>query len=376
MPVRRETRRGKRHLVLDIRYRKPDGSQARYRRDSQAATMAAAREEERAIQDRIARTGSPYDPLEDNGGESNSAQSVTFKRVASEFLAQHAMANLKLTTVRGYKVIISTHLLPRFGAWDVSSVDRHAVHRLDVDLAKKKKSKGTRNNVQIVLRSILKYAKARGYLLDVPKGLPSLKVQTDKVLDVPDDQQVQAILDRANSRQRRALMLMAHAGLRPNEVRALRARDVLLTWRDGKPTSGRIKVKEGLSYGQVHTPKTGQREIPIRGTLLHELAGVAKLKRDDYITGSVQGKPWGQFGLYRAFGRACKRAGLGDEWTVYCLRHYAITSWLRAGIPVHTVQRMAGHSNLSTTQRYVHHIAADLDAAGEIMGNIWATPPP
>lgn len=38
---------------------------------------------------------------------------------------------------------------------------------------------------------------------------------------------------------------------------------------------------------------------------------------------------------------------------MFCLRHYVITSWLRAGIPVHVVQRMAGHTNLSTTQRYV-----------------------
>ncbi|TKC95239.1 site-specific integrase [Polyangium fumosum] len=35
-----------------------------------------------------------------------------------------------------------------------------------------------------------------------------------------------------------------------------------------------------------------------------------------------------------------------------CLRHYAITSSLRAGIPVHVVQRMAGHKHLATTQTY------------------------
>lgn len=44
-------------------------------------------------------------------------------------------------------------------------------------------------------------------------------------------------------------------------------------------------------------------------------------------------------------------------------RHYAITSWLRAGIPVHVVQRMAGHVHLSTTQRYVHFLKADLEEA-------------
>jgi hypothetical protein len=41
-------------------------------------------------------------------------------------------------------------------------------------------------------------------------------------------------------------------------------------------------------------------------------------------------------------------------WSVYSLRHYAITNWLRMGIPVHVVQRMAGHTSLSTTEHYAH----------------------
>ena len=46
---------------------------------------------------------------------------------------------------------------------------------------------------------------------------------------------------------------------------------------------------------------------------------------------------------------------------MYSLRHYAITSWLRRGIPIHVVQKMAGHKHLSTTQRYVHFLKADLE---------------
>jgi integrase len=57
------------------------------------------------------------------------------------------------------------------------------------------------------------------------------------------------------------------------------------------------------------------------------------------------GKPWGQHGITQAFNRVIEGAGLSG-WTVYALRHYAITLWLRAGIPVHVVQRMAGHTNL------------------------------
>jgi len=83
-----------------------------------------------------------------------------------------------------------------------------------------------------------------------------------------------------------------------------------------------------------------------------------------------EGKPWGQYGLVRAFERVRNRAGL-DGWSVYCLRHYAITSWLRAMVPVRVVQRMAGHSNLATTQRYVHHLKEDLEDAARRL--VWSS---
>ena len=62
------------------------------------------------------------------------------------------------------------------------------------------------------------------------------------------------------------------------------------------------------------------------------------------------------------FERVRDRAGFAG-WSVYALRHYAITTWLRKGIPVHVVQKMAGHRNLSTTQHYVHFLKADLEDA-------------
>ena len=60
--------------------------------------------------------------------------------------------------------------------------------------------------------------------------------------------------------------------------------------------------------------------------------------------------------------RASPGAGLAG-WSVYSLRHYAITSWLRKGVPVHVVQKMAGHKNLATTQHYVHFLKGDLEEA-------------
>ena len=48
---------------------------------------------------------------------------------------------------------------------------------------------------------------------------------------------------------------MAYAGLRPNEVRGLRRRDVRLRWEGEAVAGGFVSVREGRSFGETHTPK-------------------------------------------------------------------------------------------------------------------------
>jgi site-specific recombinase XerD len=124
------------------------------------------------------------------------------------------------------------------------------------------------------------------------------------------------------------------------------------------------------------------REVPVARPLAVLLGEVEEGPRDGHVALTADSEPWGQYGLDRAFERVRDRAGLAG-WSVYSLRHYAITSWLRKGIPVHVVQKMAGHRNLSTTQHYVHFLKADLEDAarwlnepgnGNERGNSGATP--
>jgi integrase len=42
-----------------------------------------------------------------------------------------------------------------------------------------------------------------------------------------------------------------------------------------------------------------------------------------------------------------------DAFSVHSLRHSAITSWQRMGVPLHVVSRLAAHSDITTTMRYV-----------------------
>lgn len=375
MALVEKLRRGKRVLVIDIRYRAPDGAPSRYRRDSKAPTKTAAREEEKRILECIARTGSPYEAPAAFEAAPEAPSAPTFGDVVERYRATFMLTDLKVTTRRGYDSILDGVLVPRFKSLPISAVDGEEAGRLDLALAteggerRKKLTRKTRNNVQIVLRSVLRFAKDKNYLNATPEGLPRLKQVEQTILEIPTDEEVQVILRTATETQRLGFALIAYGGLRPNEVRALRRRDVQLRREGGEAVSGFLSVREGRSFGETDTPKTGRREVPIAPPLARVLAPGAGEARERYVAVNKDGEPWGQYGLAQAFDRVRDLAGLSG-WSLYALRHYAITSWLRRGIPVHVVQRMAGHKHLATTQRYVHHLKSDLEEAARRLADV------
>ena len=363
--IRKVDRRGERILVIDIRYRKPDGSKGRYRHDAQVQTMAAATAEERRLLANIAQHGEPYEPKPEPH-EEEQTPSITFGSVVKEYRATYMVTDLKVTTRKGYGVVLDTVLLPKFRDRPISAIDGDAASDLDLDLTKADLASSTRNNAQIVLRSVLRFANKKGHIGATPSGLPRLRKPEPSILEIPSDDQVDVILQLSVPSQRLAFDLMADAGLRPNEVRALLRRDVTLRRERDEVVGGFLAVREGLSFGERHTPKTGRREIPITRRLAKLLATVEQGPRDGSVALTRDGEPWGQYGLDQAFERVRERAGLAG-WSVYSLRHYAITSWLRKGVPVHVVQKMAGHKNLSTTQHYVHFLKTDLEDAARLL---------
>jgi len=368
MAIRRSRRRGEPCLLIDIRYTTNDGRSIRFRKGAQVQTMISAKAEEKRYLLNIAQYGSPYEPrVEGESSTLNSSETLrSFADVVNEFRQTFMLARLKITTRKGYEAVLAGRLLPRFGSMPITHVESRAAEALDLDMANRKLKLSTRNNVQIILRSVLRFAAKRGYIQAMPANMPSLKKTGQCILEIPSDEQVALLLLHARKSHRLSFLLMSDGGLRPNEVRALRRRDVLLRYENGDPVGGFITIREGWSHGETHTPKTGQREVPMSPELAGEIATVLDGDRNGHIAVTHRGTRWKQNGLAQAFERVLEQTGL-KGWSVYCLRHYAITSWLRAGIPVHVVQRMAGHVHLSTTQRYVHFLKADLeDAARKI----------
>ena len=66
---------------------------------------------------------------------------------------------------------------------------------------------------------------------------------------------------------------------------------------------------------------------------------------------------------HRIFHAAKDRAGITKAGGIHLLRHAFATHLLEAGTDVHTIQRLLGHGNLSTTARYFHLAQKHLSGA-------------
>jgi len=57
--------------------------------------------------------------------------------------------------------------------------------------------------------------------------------------------------------------------------------------------------------------------------------------------------------IYRSFKTACRKANI-DKVTFHDLRHTSATRLVEAGVPLHTVSKLLGHSSVTVTERYSH----------------------
>lgn len=149
-----------------------------------------------------------------------------------------------------------------------------------------------------------------------------------------------------------------HTGLRPAEVCNMRWGWV--RWEE------RVVIVGDKDFH----PKSGhQRRVPVRGEALRvlERLDAARTAEDPsaYVFEGINGGRLDPPYVARRFKHYAGRAGLPEGITLYALRHTAITTWANAGIPITTVQKIAGHADVKTTLGYVHVSAAEIDRAFE-----------
>ena len=164
--------------------------------------------------------------------------------------------------------------------------------------------------------------------------------------------QVGALLDAARSHGRpqvRALepvlMLGLHTGLRREEIR-------FLAWGDVDLEAGLLRV---TTKGDKFSPKSySERTVPINDELLAYL----RLLRSEqlgaeWVCLNCELRQW-SLGITKWARELFSAAGIErDHGTLHRLRHTFGTRLLHAGADLETLRDLMGHSDISTTARYL-----------------------
>jgi integrase len=165
----------------------------------------------------------------------------------------------------------------------------------------------------------------------------------------------------------------AMAGLRQGELRGLR-------WRSVDSAAARIRVEENMVRGARTTPKSRQRRsVPMAPRVAEELRVLREASpwtrpMDAVFADPYTGEPIARTPLMDRYRRALRAAGIDAAFRFHDLRHTFGTQAAKAGRPVTSIQAWMGHSDLKTTQRYMHYAPA-LDEA-ELLGQAFALADP
>jgi integrase len=263
-------------------------------------------------------------------------------------LLPHLEANVAPRTYGFYKQNLA--VLNRF-----SPIAGSRLHKIDASMIEsfiqwrleEKLTPVTVNHSLRTLRRALHIARDWKLIREVPKiKLLSGENEREYVLDDATVTRMTAYIKTAYPTSRMHLMLpfLVDTGLRITEACNLLREHV--RFDDGVPCS--IRVVKGKS-------KYAKRDIPLTTRAATALTDSLKYSRCTYVFTSKGGRkpltrhyPSEQFRVMR------DALNIGPDCVLHSTRHTFCTRLGKAGADAFTIQKLAGHSSITISQRYVH----------------------
>ena len=200
-----------------------------------------------------------------------------------------------------------------------------------------------------LLRKMFNWGIRKGYLERTPFKIgtePAIRLEREipRHRRFEDDDDEQKLLAAANPHLRAVVIAMLDTACRPGEIFNLQVRDVSIARRE-------------LTIRAVTEKTRTERVLPISKRLLAVLelrlldpAG-RPLPPDAYVFGNPIGRQVKS--VQTAWNNTCAAIGL-EGFQLRDLRHEAGSRFDEAGIPINYVSKMLGHTNLTTTSRYLN----------------------
>jgi integrase len=334
----RKSRNGKAWEV-DIIVRTPDGRKMRERTDAPVSSKTAARRWGEIREHQLALNGRPQRRVV-----------PTVLEFGPRYVTEYCEANRqKPSTIIQKKLIIGYYLKPRVGSKKLDQVTDSDVQRLKADL--RNLSPKTTNNALVCLNTMLKCAVEWHVIDRMPCTIKLLKVPRVLEPKFYEPHQYERLVNVARELDPRIelfVLLGGDAGLRCGEIIALEQTDVDLR-------RGYLVVRHSEWEGHLTIPKSGrERKVTLTARLKAALSKNRHLRGDRVLWRDDGHEKVTQVLLAKWMSRAQRRAGLKVTGGIHILRHTFCSRLAMAGASTKAIQELAGHEQISTTQRYMH----------------------
>lgn len=161
-----------------------------------------------------------------------------------------------------------------------------------------------------------------------------------RYLKPDEEQRLFTTLDHSRSKWLKSVVIVAReTGLRLTNV-------CELTWKQTDLFKRCIEIEKTKNGKPVWIPLSESAYLE-----LAKLSKVRDLKSDRVF--KVNGRPINRNWVSHVFRRVCLQAGI-ENFRFHDLRHDFCSRLIQAGQPLHVVAELAGHEDISTTQRYAH----------------------
>jgi len=272
----------------------------------------------------------------------------TLEDFAPRFIEGYAQANRqKPSGIAAKETILKVHLLPRLGAKRLDAISNEDVQKIKSGL--RGKAPKTVNNVLSVLKKLLDVAVEWAVIDRVPCTIRLLPMSHPSEAEHHSFDEFERLVEAAGRIDKTTLLIVllgGEAGLRCGEMMALQWTDIDLGKRQ-------LWVKRSEWKGKVTVPKGGRaRLVPLTSRLAEALRSHRHLKGERVLT-EDDGQPLTQKVVQVCVRRAARLANLENRG-VHILRHTFCSHLAMRGAPARAIQELAGHKDMSTTQRYMH----------------------
>lgn len=298
----------------------------------------------------------------------------TVNQFLDEWLPLHSR-QIRPATARRYESVARLYIRPRLGKHVLATLTAADLARWLDGLADAGVSSRVCLDCYQQIRTALTQAWRWRYVRENVAALIDPPRHTKAPGTALTPAQARGLLDRAaGTRWHPILATALYTAMRQGEILALR-------WADVQFGRGRIVVRATLdprTQQRAPTKTEGsERNLPLVGALTRVLQAQRDSERfvgrgtpDDYCFPLPDGRPRRAIDVYRAFKRLLARPPALPAIRFHDLRATAITFLLHEGVPPSVVMALAGHTLLSTTQRYLHVTADGEGAALERLAGV------